>query len=75
VPILHLNGYKIANPTVLARIPETELRSLLEGFGHVPYFVEGDDPPLMHQRMAVVLDEVMDEIGRIQRAAREGRES
>src|SRR5919198_353006 len=49
VPILHLNGYKIANPTVLARIPEDELRSLLEGYGHHPYFVTGDDPAGMHR--------------------------
>ena len=72
LPILHLNGYKIANPTVLARIPEDELRELLEGYGYHPHFVEGDDPPLVHQRMAGVLDEVVEEIQAIQRAAREG---
>jgi xylulose-5-phosphate/fructose-6-phosphate phosphoketolase len=72
LPILHLNGYKIANPTVLARIPEEELRSLLEGYGHVPYFVEGDDPATMHQLMAATLDSVLDEIARIQRTARDG---
>ncbi len=72
VPILHLNGWKIANPTVLARIPEDELRSLLEGYGHKPFFVEGDDPSIMHQRMAVVLDEVASEVALIQRDAREG---
>ncbi|MEO8456483.1 MAG: phosphoketolase family protein [Chloroflexota bacterium] len=65
VPILHLNGYKIANPTILARIPEAELTQLLEGYGHKPYFVEGDDPAEMHQRMAHVLDQVMDDIARI----------
>jgi xylulose-5-phosphate/fructose-6-phosphate phosphoketolase len=65
IPILHLNGYKIANPTVLARIPKSELTSLLEGYGHTPYFVEGDDPEQMHQRMASVLDEVTGEIARI----------
>jgi xylulose-5-phosphate/fructose-6-phosphate phosphoketolase len=72
VPILHLNGWKIANPTVLARIPEHELRSLLEGYGHRPFFVEGDEPSIMHQRMASVLDEVASEIALIQRDAREG---
>jgi xylulose-5-phosphate/fructose-6-phosphate phosphoketolase len=72
VPILHLNGFKIANPTVLARIPHDELRSLLQGYGHKPYFVEGDDPGEMHQRMASVLDEVMDDIARIKRDAAAG---
>jgi xylulose-5-phosphate/fructose-6-phosphate phosphoketolase len=71
VPILHLNGYKIANPTVLARIPEAELRALLEGFGHRPHFLDGDDPAEMHQRMAAMLDEVVGQIHEIQRAARE----
>jgi xylulose-5-phosphate/fructose-6-phosphate phosphoketolase len=75
LPILHLNGYKIANPTILARIPEEELRALLEGCGYHPYFVEGDDPPVVHQRMAAVLDEVVQEIQRIQRDAREHRDS
>ena len=75
VPILHLNGYKIANPTVLARIPEDELRSLLEGYGHTPHFLEGDDPLAMHQQMAAILDQVMDSLERIQRAAREGRQT
>jgi len=74
VPILHLNGYKIANPTVLARISREELTSLLEGYGHTPYFVEGDDPAVMHQRMAAVLDEVLEELDRIKQAAREGGE-
>jgi len=69
IPILHLNGYKIANPTVLARIPEDELRSLKEGYGHKPYFVGGDDPRQVHQRMAGVLDEVMDEVQRIKSEA------
>jgi xylulose-5-phosphate/fructose-6-phosphate phosphoketolase len=68
VPILHLNGYKIANPTVLARIPKSELTSLLVGYGHKPYFVEGQDPEQMHQRMASVLDEVMTELARIKSA-------
>jgi xylulose-5-phosphate/fructose-6-phosphate phosphoketolase len=70
VPILHLNEWKIANPTVLARIPDDELRRLLEGYGHTPYFVEGDDPMTMHQRMAATLDDVMDDVARIQREAR-----
>jgi xylulose-5-phosphate/fructose-6-phosphate phosphoketolase len=72
LPVLHLNGYKIANPTVLARIPETELRSLLEGYGYAPRFVEGDDPQVMHQLMAATLDEVTAEIAKIQRRARNG---
>jgi xylulose-5-phosphate/fructose-6-phosphate phosphoketolase len=71
LPILHLNGYKIANPTILARIPREELGSLLEGYGYRPYFVEGDDPPAMHQLMAATLDEVVGEIRRIQAGARE----
>src|SRR4051794_10813390 len=59
LPILHLNGYKIANPTVLARLPNDELASLMEGYGHTPYFVEGDDPATMHQLMAETLDQVV----------------
>src|SRR4051812_18020130 len=70
LPILHLNGYKIAYPTVLARIPETELRSLLEGYGYRPHFLEGDDPTTMHQGMASALDTIFDEIEAIRRAAR-----
>src|ERR1039458_8540987 len=70
LPVLHLNGYKIANPTVLARIPKDELRSLLEGYGYAPRFVEGSDPAEMHQLMAAALDEVTDEITQIQRRAR-----
>ena len=70
LPILHLNGYKIANPTILARIPEDELRSLLEGYGYAPRFVTGSEPEAMHQRMAATLDEVVAEIGAIQRHAR-----
>ncbi len=75
LPILHLNGYKIASPTVLARIPPAELRSLLEGYGYAPHFVEGDDPTEMHQLMAATLDEVVGEIGEIQRVAREDADS
>ncbi|MEO6797984.1 MAG: phosphoketolase family protein [Candidatus Dormibacter sp.] len=70
IPILHLNGYKIANPTLLARIPEMELRQLLEGNGYAPYFIEGDDPMAMHQAMAALLDRVLDDVDEIQRAAR-----
>ena len=72
LPILHLNGYKIANPTVLARIPKEELAALMEGYGHRPYFVEGDDPADVHQQLAATMDAVVEEIGRIQKAAREG---
>jgi len=71
LPVLHLNGYKIANPTVLARIPERELRSLLEGYGYAPRFVSGSDPIAMHRLMAATLDEVTAEIAEIQRRARE----
>jgi xylulose-5-phosphate/fructose-6-phosphate phosphoketolase len=70
LPILHLNGYKIANPTVLARIPHEELQALLEGYGYTPHFVEGDDPEAMHQLIAATLDEVIGEIADIQRSAR-----
>jgi xylulose-5-phosphate/fructose-6-phosphate phosphoketolase len=72
LPILHLNGYKIANPTVLARIPGEELRALLEGYGHTVYVVEGDDPAVVHEQLAATLDAVVAEIRRIQRAARAG---
>ena len=61
LPILHLNGYKIANSTVLARIPDEELRDLMRGYGHEPYVVEGDVPEETHQRMAATLDEVLDD--------------
>jgi xylulose-5-phosphate/fructose-6-phosphate phosphoketolase len=74
LPVLHLNGYKIANPTVLARIPRAELRALLEGYGYAPRFVEGSEPQAMHQLMAVTLDEVTGEIAAIQRRAREDGE-
>ena len=71
LPILHLNGYKIANPTLLARLPHTELDALLRGYGHLPYYVEGDDPTLMHQTMAQTLEQVAGDIAAIQRRARE----
>jgi len=69
LPVLHLNGYKIANPTVLARIPEDELRALLEGYGYAPYFVSGDDPAAMHRLMASTLDDVIEEIRRVKSSA------
>jgi xylulose-5-phosphate/fructose-6-phosphate phosphoketolase len=70
LPILHLNGYKIANPTVLARISHEELEQLLRGYGYTPHFVEGDEPAKMHQLMAATLDQVIDEIKKIQTDAR-----
>ena len=70
LPILHLNGYKIAGPTVLARIPKQELIALLEGYGYNPYFVEGSDPEPMHQAMAATMDNAIEEIQTIQRDAR-----
>jgi xylulose-5-phosphate/fructose-6-phosphate phosphoketolase len=70
LPILHLNGYKIANPTVLARISHEELDQLLRGYGYTPYFVEGDEPEKMHQLMAATLDRIMDELKQIQSDAR-----
>jgi xylulose-5-phosphate/fructose-6-phosphate phosphoketolase len=71
LPVLHLNGYKIAGPTVLARIPRKELIDLFTGYGYKPYFVEGDDPPTMHQLMAATMDKVLAEIQSIQREARQ----
>ena len=70
LPILHLNGYKIANPTVLARIPHDELEALFHGYGYTPYFVEGDDPLEMHQLMAATLDAALAQIRQIQQEAR-----
>ncbi len=70
LPILHLNGYKIANPTVLARIPRGQLADLFRGYGYKPHFVEGEDPAVMHQVMARTLDTVLAEIRQIQEAAR-----
>lgn len=70
LPILHLNGYKIASPTILARMPENELRNLFIGYGYKPYFVEGSDPTEMHQLMALTLDLIVAEIREIQRHAR-----
>jgi xylulose-5-phosphate/fructose-6-phosphate phosphoketolase len=70
LPILHLNGYKIANPTVLARIPQAELESLFIGYGYTPYVVEGSDPAVMHREMAAVMDKVFVQIKAIQHDAR-----
>lgn len=70
LPILHLNGYKIANPTIFARMEKEELDQLLRGYGWTPYFVEGDDPALVHQQMAATLDKAISEIKKIQETAR-----
>ncbi|MFC9124600.1 phosphoketolase [Streptomyces sp. NPDC057067] len=70
LPILHLNGYKIANPTVLARLPEDELDALLRGYGHDPLYVEGDEPATVHRALAAALDLAVDRIDAYQRAAR-----
>ena len=71
LPILNLNGYKIANPTILARIDPERLAALFHGYGYTPYFVEGDDPDSMHQTMAQTLDTVIAEIRAIQKSARD----
>lgn len=70
LPVLHLNGYKIANPTLLARIPESELEELMRGFGYQPIVVAGDDPTIVHRQLATALDHAMDLIAAIQRAFR-----
>ncbi|MGH7187932.1 MAG: phosphoketolase, partial [Acetobacteraceae bacterium] len=75
LPILHLNGYKIANPTILARIEPDELEALLRGYGYTPLFVEGDEPQAMHQKMAAALDAAFDQIRSIEEAARKGGKS
>src|SRR5438270_1525415 len=71
IPILHLNGYKIAGPTVLARIPQKELAELMRGYGYEPYFVHGHEPELVHMEMAATLDRVIADIREIQRRARQ----
>lgn len=71
LPILHLNGYKISNPTILSRIPKDELIKLFEGYGWKPYFVEGSEPYIMHRLMAATLDKVVHDISKIQKEARE----
>ncbi|MDE2290988.1 MAG: phosphoketolase family protein, partial [Elusimicrobia bacterium] len=73
LPVLHLNGYKIANPTLLARIPDAELSELMRGYGYSPYLVQGDKPAEVHQRLAATFDAAYAEIRRVQRAARAGR--
>jgi xylulose-5-phosphate/fructose-6-phosphate phosphoketolase len=75
LPILHLNGYKIANPTVLARIPHDELESLLRGYGYRPITVAGEDPLIVHQKLAAALDEAFDDITAIQQSARSGEKT
>ena len=75
LPILHLNGFKIANPTVLARIPQVELESLFKGYGYKPFFITGSDPETMHQEMAALIDLVYDEIRAIQKKARDHNDS
>ena len=70
LPILNLNGYKIANPTILARISHEELESLFVGYGYEPYFVEGSDPKVMHQKMAATLEAAIDSIRSIQASCR-----
>ena len=76
LPILNLNGYKIANPTILARISHEELEALFRGYGYTPYFVEGDDPDTMHQAMAATLETAIAEIRTIQKTrARAARPS
>ncbi|MGC4783065.1 phosphoketolase family protein [Micromonospora zamorensis] len=72
LPILHLNGYKIANPTVLSRIPEADLLDLMRGSGYQPYVVAGDDPAQVHGTLAATMDRALDEIAEIQRRARSG---
>src|SRR5258708_3311972 len=74
LPILHLNGYKIAGPTVLARLPNEELNELFRGYGYEPYFVEGDDPLVLHQTMAATLNMILEQIQTIQSAARHSTE-
>ncbi|HKC28104.1 MAG TPA: phosphoketolase family protein [Jatrophihabitans sp.] len=74
LPILHLNGYKIANPTVLARIGDDELAELMRGYGHRPYFVSGEKPAEVHQQLAAALEQALDAIADIQRRARRGRD-
>jgi xylulose-5-phosphate/fructose-6-phosphate phosphoketolase len=73
LPILHLNGYKIAGPTVLARITDEELGQLFRGYGYTPYLVAGDEPAAVHQQLAATLDVALDEIARVQAEARAGR--
>ena len=73
LPILHLNGYKIANPPCSPASADEELEQLFRGYGYEPYFVEGDDPAKMHQLMAATLDAIVADLERIRADAREGR--
>ena len=75
LPILHLNGFKIANPTVLARISRQELADLIRGYGYEPHFVEGDVPAVVHQSLAGTLDTILAEIHEIQKVARSSPET
>ena len=75
LPVLHLNGWKIAGPTVLARIPEIELAELMRGYGYAPIFVTGDDPAVVHEQLAVALDSAFDDIAAIQRDARSSHDA
>ena len=75
LPILHLNGYKISNPTILARIEHEELEQFLRGCGWTPHFVEGDDPETMHQLMAATMENAIGDIRRIQSHARSTKET
>src|SRR5690349_684982 len=72
LPILHLNGHKISNPTILASIPREELQELFRGYGWEPHIVEGEEPKVMHQKFAEILDAAVEEIRRIQKNARQG---
>jgi xylulose-5-phosphate/fructose-6-phosphate phosphoketolase len=74
LPILHLNGYKIANPTILARIPHAELEDLMRGYGYEPYTLAGDDPAVLHQQAAALFDKIFDRIAAIQQGARAAAE-
>jgi xylulose-5-phosphate/fructose-6-phosphate phosphoketolase len=73
--IVHLNGYKIANPTVLGRMGDEEIQQLFLGYGHIPLFIEGDAPKLMHRQMADAMDQAIESIRAIQRTARDGRKT
>ena len=74
LPILHLNGYKISNPTIFGRMTHEEMESFFRGCSWKPYFVEGDDPMTMHEKMAETLDTVIEEIHDIQKRARAGED-
>ncbi len=75
LPILHLNGYKISNPTIMSRMPKSELKKLFEGYGYKPYFVEGDESEKMHELMAAAMDSCIEDIRDIQSQCRQGKEN